>query len=106
MSQWPPVSPKYDSIAITESLAKFQWIISIHTYTQLENSQLQVGGRQVLRNAVGGGVGVSAFPGKSVMKVYDSALLALRGGGWGSNLQEKALCITSMAPNGSIIDRD
>ena len=28
-------------------------------------------------------MGVSAFPEKSVTKVYDSTLLALRGGGWG-----------------------
>ena len=37
------------------------------------------------------GVGVSAFPEKSVMKVCGSTLLALRGGGWGSNFQKKAL---------------
>ena len=41
------------------------------------------------RNALG--VGVSAFPEKSVMKVCGSTLLALRGGGWGSNFQKKAL---------------
>ena len=35
------------------------------------------------------GVGVSAFPEKSVMKVCGSTLLALRGGGWGSNFQKK-----------------
>ena len=33
----------------------------------------------MLRNAVG--VGESAFPEKSVTKVYGSTLLALRGGG-------------------------
>ena len=44
----------------------------------------------MLRNAVGGG-GVSAFPEKSVTKVYGSTLLALRGGGWGSNFQEKSV---------------
>ena len=44
------------------------------------------------------GGGVSAFPEKSVTKVYGSTLLALRGGGWGSNSQEKALLNTSMAP--------
>ena len=43
----------------------------------------------MLRNAVGGG-GVS-FPEKSVTKVYRSTLLALRGGGWGSNFQEKSV---------------
>ena len=32
----------------------------------------------MLRNAVE----VSDFPGKSIMKVYGSELLALRGGGW------------------------
>ena len=36
-------------------------------------------------------VGVSAFPEKSVVKVCGSTLLALRGGGWGSNFQKKAL---------------
>ena len=47
---------------------------------------------QVLRNAVGGGgVGVSAFPEKSVTKVYGSMLLALRAGGWGSNFQGKSV---------------
>ena len=46
---------------------------------------------QGLRNAVGVGVGVSTFPEKSVTKVYSSMLLALRGGGWGSNFLEKAL---------------
>ena len=44
----------------------------------------------MLRNAVGGG-GVSAFPEKSVTKVYGSTLLTLRGGGWGSNFQEKSV---------------
>ena len=47
-----------------------------------------LGAIQVLRNAVGG-EGVSAFPEKSVAKVYDSTLLALRGGG--SNSQEKSV---------------
>ena len=36
-------------------------------------------------------MGVSALPGKSVMKVYGSTLLALRGGGWGSNSLEKSV---------------
>ena len=49
----------------------------------------------MLRNAVGGGGagggGVSAFPERSVTKVYGSTLLALRGGGWGSNFQEKSV---------------
>ena len=31
------------------------------------------------------GWGVLDFPEKSVTKVYGSMLLALRGGGWGSN---------------------
>ena len=44
----------------------------------------------MLRNAVGGGGGVS-FHGKSVTKMYGSTLLALRGGGWGSNFQEKSV---------------
>ena len=45
---------------------------------------------QVLRNAVRGGK-VSAFPEKSVAKVYSSMLLELRGGGWGSNFLEKSI---------------
>ena len=49
---------------------------------------LQYGTIQVLRSADGGG-GVSDFLGKSITKVYSSTLLALRGGGWGSNFQEK-----------------
>ena len=48
------------------------------------------GAIQVLRNAVGGGR-VSAFPEKSVTTVYCAMLLALRGGGWGSNSQEKSV---------------
>ena len=44
----------------------------------------------MLPNVVGGGA-VSAFPEKSVTKVYSSTLLALRGGGWGSNVQEKSV---------------
>ena len=48
-----------------------------------------MGAIQLLRNAVG--VGVSAFPEKSIMKVYGSTLLALQGGGWGLNSQEKAV---------------
>ena len=47
----------------------------------------------MLRNAVGGG-------GKSVTKMYGSTLLVLRGGGWGSNFQEKSVpvCNILMAP--------
>ena len=47
------------------------------------------GGIQVLRNT--DGVGVSTFQGKSIMRVEGSMLmlLALRGGGWGSNFPEK-----------------
>ena len=45
----------------------------------------------MLRNADGGGGGVSTFPGKSVTKVYGSTLVALRGGGWGSNIQTKSV---------------
>ena len=37
------------------------------------------------------GAGVSAFPEKSVTKVYGSTLLALRGGGGGQISREKAL---------------
>ena len=43
----------------------------------------------MLLNAIGGG-GVS-FHGKNVTQVYGSTLLALRGGGWGSNSQKKVL---------------
>ena len=43
----------------------------------------------MLHNAVGGG-GVS-FPEKSIMEVYSLMLLALRGGGWGSNLMGKSI---------------
>ena len=46
------------------------------------------GAIQVLRNAVGGGW-VSAFLEKIVTEVYGSTLLALQGGGWRSNSQEK-----------------
>ena len=51
---------------------------------------MDYGAIQVLRNAVGGG-GVSDFLEKSVTEMYGSPLLALRGGGWVSNFQEKAL---------------
>ena len=44
----------------------------------------------MLRNAVGVGP-LSAFPEKSVTKVYGSTLLVLRGGGWGSNSLEKSV---------------
>ena len=44
------------------------------------------------------GVGVSAFTEKSVTKMYGSTLLALRGGGWGSNFQEKSVRNILMAP--------
>ena len=48
-----------------------------------------LGAIQVVRNAVGGGGGASAFTEKSVTKMYGSTLLALRWGGWGSHFQEK-----------------
>ena len=44
----------------------------------------------MLRNAVGGGR-MSDFPEKSVTKMYGSTLLALRGGGWVSNFQNKSV---------------
>ena len=44
----------------------------------------------MLRNADRGG-GVSDFLEKSVMKVKCSMLLALRGGGWGSNFQKNSV---------------
>ena len=51
----------------------------------------QFGTIQVLRNALGGGR-VLDFLGKSVTKMYGSTLLlALRGGGWVSNFQEKSV---------------
>ena len=49
----------------------------VHEYESKCN--LPLGAIQVLRNAVG--MGVSAFPEKSVTKVYGSTLLALWGGG-------------------------
>ena len=52
----------------------------------------------MLRNAVGGGEGVSAFKEKSVTKMYGSTLLALRGGGRGSHFQEKSVRNILMAP--------
>ena len=61
------------------------------------NKTTTLGAIQVLRNAVG--VGVS-FPGKSVTKVYSSTLLALRGGGWGSNSLEKTRYVTLEWPLG------
>ena len=48
------------------------------------------GAIQVLRNA-DGGRGVSDFVEKSITKVYCSMLLALRGGGWGSNFQKNSV---------------
>ena len=45
----------------------------------------------MLHNAVGGGRVSDFLGGKSVTKMYGSTLLALRGGGWGSNFQKKAL---------------
>ena len=51
-------------------------------------SYLLLGAIQVLRNAVGSGR-VSDFPEKNVTKIYGSTLLALRGGGWGVDYQEK-----------------
>ena len=44
----------------------------------------------MLRNAAGGGR-VSDFPEKSVMRMYGSTLLALRGSVWGSDFQEKSV---------------
>ena len=44
----------------------------------------------MLRNADEGG-GCQIFQGKCVTKAYGSTLLALRGGGWGSNYQEKSI---------------
>ena len=44
----------------------------------------------MLGNAAGDGW-VSAFPEKSITKVYGSTLLVLRGGGCGSDSMEKAL---------------
>ena len=44
----------------------------------------------MLRNTDGVG-GCQLFRGKSVTKVYGSTLLALQGGGWGSNFQTKSV---------------
>ena len=57
---------------------------------------LLLGAIQVLHNAVEGGR-VSDFPGKSVTTMYGSTVLALRGGGWVSNFQKKALRNSWMA---------
>ena len=48
---------------------------------------------QVLRNAVVGGRW-SDFRETSITKMYGSTLLALRGGGWVSNIQTKTIRIT------------
>ena len=59
-------------------------------YIRIKNTT-DIGAIQVYKcNAVGGGR-VSAFPEKSVTKVYSSMLLALRGSGWGSIFQEKSV---------------
>ena len=44
----------------------------------------------MLRNT-DGGEGMSNFLGKSVTKVKSTMLLALRGGVWGSNFQERSV---------------
>ena len=49
-----------------------------------------IGAIQVLRNADGGGGGIR-FSGKSVTKVKCSMLIALRGGGWGSNFPKNSV---------------
>ena len=41
---------------------------------------------------------MSAFPEKNITNMCGSKLLALRGAGWGSNFQKKALRNTSKAP--------
>ena len=51
----------------------------------------------MVRNAMGWGEGVSAFP-ENITKMCGSMLLALCGVGWGSNFQKKALRNTSKAP--------
>ena len=53
----------------------------------------------MLRNAVG--VGVSAFPEKSITKVYGSTLLPLLGGGGGQISRTKSLRNTDL--NGRIL---
>ena len=58
---------------------------------------VHLGAIQVLCNAVGSGR-VSDFPGNSITKMYGSTLLALRGGGWVSDVQKKMLRYTRMAP--------
>ena len=59
----------------------------INLMAMVYSTYLPIAAIQVLRNAVG--VGVSAFPEKFITKVYGSTLLALLGGGCGSNFQEK-----------------
>ena len=46
----------------------------------------------MLRNTLRGG-GVK-FIGENILKVYDSTLLALRSGGWVSNIQKNTLNVT------------
>ena len=60
---------------------------------------VDIGAIQVLRNAVG--VGVSAFPEKSIRKVYGSTLLPLLGGGGGLIYRKKSLRNTDL--NGRIL---
>ena len=48
----------------------------------------------MLRNADGGRGGGSFFPEKNITKVYDSILLALRGGGWGVQFPGKKRYVT------------
>ena len=66
----------------------WKWVGGSRSHSELF-SYHDLGAIQVLRNADGGGV--STFPGKSVTKVYGPTLLALRGGGWGSNIQTKSV---------------
>ena len=58
--------------------------------TQIINIELYFLGLMWAIQVVGGGR-VSDFPEKYVTKMYGSTLLALRGGGWVSNFQEKSV---------------
>ena len=51
---------------------------------------MRIGAIQVLRNAEGGGGG-HIFQKKVLRRCKVQRYLALRGGGWGSNFQEKSV---------------
>ena len=56
-----------------------------------DDRRLYIGAIQVLRNADGGGGGVRIPRKKALRRHQAQRYLALRGGGWGSNFQEKSV---------------